>query len=325
MRSLMKPLLTTTLAALTASFASAEVKWDMPTPYADGTHHTQNIRQFAEDVSEATDGEMNIVVHSGASLFKHPEIHRAVRTGQAPIGEVFMGLLGNDDPLYKVDNIPFLVTSFDGAKTLWDVTRPEVEQSLEEQGLMLLYATPWPPQGFYTKEQITSINDFLGMKMRAYSASTSRMAELLGAIPTTVQTPEIPQAFSTGIVEAMATSPTTGVSSQAWDYTDFYLDARAWIPKNMVFVNARAFKRLPDEMQQAVLDAAEAAETRGWEMAVSETEDKTAQLAENGMTVYSPDQSLARALNEVGNDMAREWFEEMGYDSSNQILEAIGR
>jgi len=325
MRSLMKPLLTTTLAALTASFASAEVKWDMPTPYADGTHHTQNIRQFAEDVSEATDGEMNIVVHSGASLFKHQEIHRAVRTGQAPIGEIFMGLLGNDDPLYKVDNIPFLVTSFDGAKQLWDITRPEVEKSLEEQGLMLLYATPWPPQGFYTKEKITSINDFLGMKMRAYSASTSRMAELLGAIPTTVQTPEIPQAFSTGIVEAMATSPTTGVSSQAWDYTDFYLDARAWIPKNMVFVNARAFKRLPDEMQQAVLDAAEAAEDRGWDMAVSETEDKTAQLAEKGMTVYSPDQSLARALNGVGDDMAREWFEEMGYDSSNQILEAIGR
>ena len=325
MRSLMKPLLTTTLAALTATFAAAEVKWDMPTPYADGTHHTQNIRQFAEDVAEATDGEMNIVVHSGASLFKHPEIHRAVRTGQAPIGEVFMGLLGNDDPLYKVDNIPFLVTSFDGAKKLWDITRPEVEKSLEEQGLMLLYAVPWPPQGFYTKEKITNINDFLGMKMRAYSASTSRMAELLGAIPTTVQTPEIPQAFSTGIVEAMATSPTTGVSSQAWDYTDFYLDARAWIPKNMVFVNARAFKRLSDDMQQAVLDAAEAAETRGWEMAVSETEEKTAQLAENGMTVYSPDQSLARALNEVGDDMAREWFEEMGYDSSNQILEAIGR
>lgn len=328
MRFLTKPLLTTALTALTAltaTFASAEVKWDMPTPYADGTHHTQNIRQFAADVSEATGGEMNIVVHSGASLFKHPEIHRAVRTGQAPIGEVFMGLLGNDDPLYKVDNIPFLVTSFDGAKQLWEVTRPEVEKSLEEQGLMLLYAVPWPPQGFYTKEKITSINDFLGMKMRAYSASTSRMAELLGAIPTTVQTPEIPQAFSTGIVEAMATSPTTGVSSQAWDYTDYYLDARAWIPKNMVFVNARAFKRLPDEMQQAVLDAAKAAETRGWAMAVTETEEKTAQLAENGMTVYEPDTALARALNEVGDDMAREWFEEMGYDSSNQILEAIGR
>lgn len=325
MKSLMKPLLTTTLTALTASFASAEIKWDMPTPYADGTHHTQNIRQFSEDVSDATDGEMNIVVHSGASLFKHPEIHRAVRTGQAPIGEIFMGLLGNEDPLYKVDNIPFLVTSFDGAEDLWEATREDVAESLEEQGLMLLYAVPWPPQGFYTKEKITSIDDFLGMKMRAYSSSTSRMAELLGGIPTTVQTPEIPQAFSTGIVEAMATSPTTGVSSQAWDYTDFYLDARAWIPKNMVFVNARAFKRLPEEIQTAVMDAAEAAEARGWEIAINETDEKTAELADNGMTVYKPDDALARGLNQVGDDMAREWLEEMGYDDANPILEAIGR
>lgn len=325
MKSLLKPLMVTSLVTLAAGHTSAEIKWDMPTPYADGTHHTQNIRQFAQDVAAATDGELNIVVHSGASLFKHPEIHRAVRTGQAPIGEVFMGLLGNEDPLYKVDNIPFLVTGFDGAKTLWDVTRPEVEKSLAEQGLKLLYAVPWPPQGFYSQEKIESIDDFIGMKMRAYSASTSRMSELLGAIPTTVQTPEIPQAFSTGIIDAMVTSPTTGVSSQAWDYTDYYMDAQAWIPKNMVFVNARAFNRLPPAIQESVLAAAESAEARGWEMALSETVDRTNDLADNGMTVYSPDSSLRHGLSEVGNDMAREWFQEMGYSGSNAIMEAIGR
>ncbi|MFG1495251.1 TRAP transporter substrate-binding protein [Saccharospirillum sp. HFRX-1] len=325
MKQLIKPLALSAITALAAATAQADIKWDMPTPYADGTHHTQNIRQFAEDVAAATDGEMEIVVHSGASLVKHPEIHRAVRSGQVPIGEVFMGLLGNENPLYQADNIPFLVTSFDGAKALWDATRPDVEAALAEQGLQLLYAVPWPPQGFYSKEEITSGADFEGMRMRAYSASTSRMAELLGATPTTVQTPEIPQAFSTGIIEAMATSPTTGVSSQAWDYTDYYLDARAWIPKNMVFVNARAFARLPAEVQEAVLEAAAAAETRGWEMAIAETDAKTAELAENGMTVYSPNADLTETLGNVGQTMTNEWFEEMGYDSDNPIADIVGQ
>lgn len=325
MKQLIKPLALSALTALAATSAQADIKWNMPTPYADGTHHTQNIRQFADDVAAATDGEMEIVVHSGASLVKHPEIHRAVRSGQVPIGEIFMGLLGNENPLYKADNIPFLVTSFDGAKALWDATRPEVEASLQEQGLQLLYAVPWPPQGFYTQEEITSGADFEGMKMRAYSASTSRMAELLGAVPTTVQTPEIPQAFSTGIIEAMATSPTTGVSSQAWDYTDYYLDARAWIPKNMVFVNARAFSRLPAEVQDAVLEAAAAAETRGWEMAIAETDAKTAELADNGMTVYSPNADLTETLGNVGQTMTNEWFEEMGYDSEHPIADIVGQ
>ena len=183
MKQLIKPLALSALTALAATSAQADIKWNMPTPYADGTHHTQNVRQFAEDVAAATDGEMEIVVHSGASLVKHPEIHRAVRSGQVPIGEIFMGLLGNENPLYKADNIPFLVTSFDGARALWDATRPEVEASLQEQGLQLLYAVPWPPQGFYSQEEITSGADFEGMKMRAYSASTSRMAELLGSVP----------------------------------------------------------------------------------------------------------------------------------------------
>lgn len=83
-----------------------------------------------------------------------------------------------------------------------EVSRPHVEKSLAQDGLKLLYAVPWPPQGFYTKKPVSSVKDFEGMKMRAYSPTTSRLAVLLGGSPTTVQTPEIPQAFSTGIIDA---------------------------------------------------------------------------------------------------------------------------
>ncbi|WLQ13640.1 TRAP transporter substrate-binding protein [Hahella aquimaris] len=300
------------LLSLSASTGFAATKWDMPTPYADGTHHTQNIREFATDIEKATGGDLKIVVHSGASLFKHPEIFRAVRTGQAPIGEVFMGLLGNDDPIYKVDNIPFLVTSFDGAKKLYDASRPHIEKKLEKQGLKLLFSVPWPPQGIYTKEKLAAIDDLKGLKMRAYSPSTSRLSILLGATPTTVQTPEIPQAFSTGIIDAMVTSPTTGVSSQAWDFSRYYMDSRAWIPKNMVFVNLRSFKRLSKEQQDAVLQAAKVAEERGWKMAEQETTEKTADLAKHGMNVTEPTQAFISEFSKVGQTMAKEWQDEVG-------------
>ncbi|AZZ94848.1 C4-dicarboxylate ABC transporter substrate-binding protein [Hahella sp. KA22] len=300
------------LLSLSASTGFAATKWDMPTPYADGTHHTQNIREFAADIEKATGGDLKIVVHSGASLFKHPEIFRAVRTGQAPIGEVFMGLLGNDDPIYKVDNIPFLVTSFDGAKKLYDASRPHIEKKLEKQGLKLLFSVPWPPQGIYTKDKLGAIDDLKGLKMRAYSPSTSRLSVLLGATPTTVQTPEIPQAFSTGIIDAMVTSPTTGVSSQAWDFSRYYMDSRAWIPKNMVFVNLRSFKRLSKEQQDAVLQAAKVAEERGWKMAEQETTEKTADLAKHGMNVTEPTQAFISEFSKVGQTMAKEWQDEVG-------------
>ena len=307
---------------LTTAPAWGATKWDMPTPYGDGVHHTKNVRQFATDVKEATNGELEIVVHSGASLFKHPEIHRAVRSGQVSIGELFMGLLGNQDPVFKVDNIPFLASDFGSAKKLWQASRPEVEKGLKKDGLMLLYAVPWPPQGFYTKKAVSSVNDFAGLKMRAYSPTTSWLAVLLKASPTTVQTPEIPQAFSTGIVEAMVTSPTTGVSSQAWDYVGHYTDTQAWIPKNMVIVNARAFKRLPKAVQQAVVKAAADAEARGWKMAMQETTEKTAVLREKGMQVATPTPQFKSELQQIGKTMGDEWAKEAG-NTGMKILEAV--
>lgn len=302
--------------------ASAATQWEMPTPYGDGVHHTRNVRQFAEDVKSATSGELEIKVHSGASLFKHPDIHRAVRSGQVSIGEMLMALLGNQDPLFKVDNIPFLASDFDSARKLWAVSRPHVERSLARDGLMLLYAVPWPPQGFYTKRAVASVKDFDGMKMRAYSPTTSRLAVLLKGAPTTVQTPEIPQAFSTGIIDAMVTSPTTGVSSQAWDFVGHYTDTQAWIPKNMVIVNARAFKRLAPAVQEALMEAAARAEVRGWEMAVSETVEKTATLMEKGMQVSSPTERFRSELKQIGQIMSEEWAGEAGATGA-EILQAM--
>jgi len=297
---------------LLAGSSYAATKWDMPTPYGDGVHHTKNVRLFAEEVTKQTNGELKIVVHSGASLIKHPEIHRAVRTGQVAIGEMFMGLLGNDNPIFKADNIPFLASDFASAKKLWAASRPSIEKALEKDGLKLLYAVPWPPQGFYTKKPISSGADLAGLKMRAYSPTTSRLAILLKATPTTVQTPEIPQAFSTGIIDAMVTSPSTGVSSQSWDYVTDYTDTQAWIPKNMVIVNGRSFKRLSPELQKVVMEAAATAETRGWEMAESETASKTATLAEHGIRVAKPSEQLKADLRAIGKTMGDEWAQEAG-------------
>lgn len=317
-----RPLSVALATALLTTSSYAATKWDMPTPYGDGVHHTKNVKLFAQDINDATGGDLNIVVHSGASLIKHPEIHKAVRTGQVPAGEMFMGLLGNANPLFKADNIPFLASDFASAKVLWKASRSAIEKSLEKEGIKLLYAVPWPPQGFYTKKEINKVEDLKGLKMRSYSPTLSRLSVLLGAAPTTVQTPEIPQAFSTGIIDAMITSPSTGVSSQSWDYITHYTDTQAWIPKNMVIVNAKAFKRLDPKTQKIVELAAQAAEARGWELAMAETEAKTAVLSEKGIKVSSPTLSLKKGLQAIGKTMGDEWAKTAGDDGA-AILKAL--
>ncbi len=318
-----------TLAAVSAAAilighsapAVAQTSWDMATPYPDAEFHTQNIAQFAQDIADATSGELNITVHSGSSLFKHPEIKRAVQNQFVPIGEVLMANLFNEDPIFGADNIPFIASTYEDAKTLWDAQRPLVEAKLAEDGIRLLYAVPWPGQGFYTNKELNSGADLSGLRFRTYNATTARMAELLGAAPTTIEAVEIPQAFSTGIVDAMVTSGATGARTKAWDFTTQFYDLQAWLPKNMIIVNESAFSSLPEDQQQAILDAAAAAEARGWEMSQSVAAESVAELGKN-MTVHAANEALAADLAAVGETMALEWAESVGPDGQ-AILDAL--
>ncbi len=294
------------------TLAQAADSWDMPTPYPDGNFHTQNVRAFAEDVKSMTGGALDIQVHSGASLFKMPEIKRAVRSGQAPIGEILLSAYGNESAIFEVDGIPFLAAGYDNAAKLWVAQRPILEELLDEEGLMLLFSVPWPGQALYSQDAVKSLDDMKGVKFRAYNAATSRLAELMGALPTTVQYAEVPQAFATGLVSAMLTSATTGVDTQSWDFAEYFYDTNAMHPKNAVFVNKKAFAKLDPAVQAAVLKAAAAAEERGWQMSRQAGSAAVQTLKDNKMKVVTPDDKLMGELEGIGGTMTKEWLAKAG-------------
>ncbi len=310
------------IAALAVSGTlSAQTKWDMPTPYPDGNFHTKNVVEFAQEVAKASGGKLQIQVHTNGSLIKHPEIKRAVQTGQVPIGEVLISVLSNESPLFAFDSNPFLANSYAKEKKLWAAAKPHLVKRLDSQGIELLYSVPWPPQGLYTKKEINSLDDLKGSKFRTYSPNTSRFAELVGAIPTTIQVPDIPQAFRTGLVDAMFTSGATGVDSQAWDYLQYYYDTQAFLPQNMVIVNKAALAKLDGASRKALLDAAKAAEPRGWKTSESENEGYVKTMASHGIKIMKPSSKLASEFAAIGKQMAEEWSKKAGAEGE-AILKA---
>lgn len=294
--------------------------WDMPTPYPDKTFHTVNIMEFAQEVESATNGALVIKVHSAGSLFKHPEIKNAVRSGQVPIGEFFLSTLSNEHAVFGADSQPFLATNYDEAAKLWNAQKGVVAQLLDKEGLMPLFSVPWPPQGLYTKKEIKSVDDLKGIKFRAYNATLEMFANAVGAAPTQVEVPDIPQAFATGRVEAMITSPSTGANSKAWDFVTHFTDIQAWVPKNIVVVNKKAFRKLDKPVQEAVLAAAAKAEQRGLEMSRKETAEKIQVLKDNGVVIVTPSAELMAGLKKVGDAMLVEWEKAAG-DEGKVMLE----
>jgi TRAP-type C4-dicarboxylate transport system substrate-binding protein len=321
MNPLSRSLLLTAFAAMVVSTqpAFAQTKWNLPAAYPADNPHSENLALFAKDVAAATGDKLQITVHPAASLFKAPDIKRAVQTGQAQIGEVLLSLHENEDPIFGVDVVPFLATSFAESKKLWVASKPAIEKKLASQGLMLLFAVPWAPQGIYSKKELNSIDDMKGLKWRAYNVGTSRIGELVGAQSVTVQAAELAQALATGVVNSFMTSAATGYDSKAWESMAYFYDTQAWIPKNVTFVNKAAFDALDKPTQEVLLKAAATAETRGWKM----WEDKSGwyldQLKSHGMKVLPPSDTLKAGLKKVGDQLTADWLKKAGADGEAVI------
>jgi TRAP-type C4-dicarboxylate transport system substrate-binding protein len=208
--------------------------------------------------------------------------------------------------------VPFLATSYGDAEKLWKASKKGIEDKFARQGMMILYSVPWPPQGIYSSKPLNAIGDMKGLKMRTYNPYTSRIAELAGAQPVTIQAAELAQAFATGAVNANITSGATGYDTKAWEVVKNYYDTQAWLPKNVVFVNKSAFDALDKASQAAVLKAAADAEARGWKTSQEKTAWYVDQLAKNGMTVAQPSAQLKGDFQKIGATMTDEWLKTAG-------------
>jgi len=322
---MLKTLATVGVASAMLVFGSAvqaQTKWDMPTGYPGNNFHTENIRQFADDVDKATSGKLKITVHDSGSLFKANEIKRAVQGGQADIGEIIISGFSNEDPMYAIDSIPFLATGYPAAQKLWKESKVATEARLAKQGIKVLYTVAWPPQGIFSAKPINSAADLKGLKWRAYNPNTSRIAQLVGAQPVTIQAAELTQALATGAVTAFMTSGATGYDSKVWEQVKYYYEVNAWLPKNLIIVSQKAFDALDKPTQSAVLKAATAAEDRGWKISAEKNIWYKEQLVKNGMKVEAGSEQLLSDFKKIGLTMIADWTTQTGAEGQ-AIIDAF--
>jgi TRAP-type C4-dicarboxylate transport system substrate-binding protein len=320
----MKRLISTLALCSTALLTTqlfAQTKWDLPAAYAAGNFHTENLVQFAKDVDAATAGKLKIQVHANASLFKANEIKRAVQGGQAQLGEILLANYANENSLYALDGVPFLAASYDDAKKLYAVSKPAMDKALAAQGMKLLFSVAWPPQGIYSKREITSVADLRGIKWRAYSPATAKIAELIGAQPVTIQAAELSQALATGVVESYMSSGSTGYDSKTYESIKNFYDTQAWLPKNAVIVNLKSFNALDAGTQAALTKAAGEAEARGWATSISKNDEYKKLLTEKGMKIIKPSAKLQADMQQIGQIMLADWLKAAGDEGKAVVAE----
>ncbi|MDI9334572.1 MAG: TRAP transporter substrate-binding protein [Cytophagales bacterium] len=316
----MKKLLIALVAATAIGSSLAQTKWDLPSGYGANTFQVQNLTQFAAEVDKATAGKLKINIHPNASLFKANEIKRAVQSGQTQAGEFILSLFSNEAPIFGVDSIPFLATSYADSKRLDVASRSLLVKTLEAQGIKLLYTVPWPPQSLYSKKAVTKLADLKGTKMRAYNPATSYIAQAVGAQPVTIQLAELSAALATGGADNFLTSTSSGIDSKLYESVKFFYDVNAWLPRNAVVVNQKAFDALDKASQDALLQQAAIAETRGWKISEQNNNDNLKELAVKGMKIDTVvGELLKQELKPIGITMTTDWLKVAGHEGKAVI------
>ncbi len=310
--STLTKILATAATAAVAATAHAGEKWDMPMAYSGSNFHSVTGAEFAKCVTTGTGGDIEIVTHPSGSLFPGAQIKRAIQTGQVPIGERLLSGHQNENALFGLDSVPFLATSFDDADKLWEVAKPVIEELLASQNLTLLYAVPWPPQGLYFRDEVKSVADMKGIKFRSYNNATSRLAELTGMLPVTIEAAEISQAFATGVADAMVSSGSTGYDRKVWESLNYFYEVDAWLPRNYVMVNSEVWAGVSDANKNVIQACAGLAEYAGNWRSKEYTGFTLQGLRDGGMTVERANPTMTAELKEIGVTMTAEWLEAAG-------------
>ncbi|WCM88130.1 TRAP transporter substrate-binding protein [Acidovorax sp. NCPPB 3576] len=300
---------------------SAQTRWTLATGYLPEVFHTVNLQQFAKDVNERTKGALVIDVRPDNSVAKLSEIAGQVRAGKIAAGEVLLSSLAADTKLAGADAIPFIVDTYDDALRLWKAQRPVLQEALDRQGLVPLYAVPWPAQGLFTTRSIRHVSDLRGAKMRSYSPSTVRIAQLMGATPVDVPAKGINQAVLDRQIDTLFTSPVTGVENKVWDLPiKYFYNVHAWYPKNLVLVNKAQWLALPEGTRKIVEEAAAQAQVRGWNASSAASTASIAELARNGIKLETPDFELRRELRRLGEQFSLEYIRDTGADGNRMMI-----
>jgi len=309
-----------TLALGISTFAQAEV-WDMAAPQPADNYITENVNWFADQVRDATEGEVDIRVHPSGSLFPGNEIKRAVQRGQAQMGVHVLSAHQNEEPLFGIGSVPFLATSFEESSKLWKVTKPALKEMMAEQNLQLLYHIPWPPQGVFFDREIEEPEDAEGLRFRAYDTATARFAELMGMTPTLIEEAELSQAAATGMVQSLISSGEPVYNHQLWDYLPYFYNAQAWLVLSHIFVNKDRWDALDERTREKLLAVADKAEQRGVEQAKGLTESLKKNLSEKGVAINQPDEQLQAEFERIGHQMQEEWIETAGEQGQRLVEE----
>lgn len=286
------------------------VTWVANSVYPENNHNGEGLKEFAAKLDEATDGKVKLEVQLGGALgYQGPELLSAVRDGAVPVSDMLTSGVAGDEPLFEIVTLPFLIQSFEEGKILNDIARPYFDKVAEEKWKQkILYITPWPAAGFWTKKEVKSLADMKGLKMRTYDKNGALVVEAGGGTPHPLPFSEVYSSLATGVIDSVLTSTPTAVDAKFWEVLDFYSPVNVTMATNLVTVNLDEFNKLDKDTQAKVIEVGKEMEKRMWEIGANLDKEKEKVVNDNGIKTVKPSQEFMKELSDITENIRQDWL-----------------
>lgn len=305
------------------AMAQSAAKWPLAILWPAGNFSTQGTVQFAEKVKEGTGGQLVIEVHPGGSLgFKGPEMLKVIRSGMAPIGEMLLGYVAGTEPLMDFSTMPFLVANADQAGQLGDIARPAIEKVFDKWGQKLLYWQFWPGAGIYSQKPIKSLDDLKGLKIRTFNAVSTEWVKAVGGNPVSMPWGDVYMAMSTGAIEAVITSSTSGADGKFWEVMKYFTRLNFSFGYSAVTVNEKSFGALPEDQQKVLLSAAEEMGPIQLQRSLDSDKSASEKLAQHGIEINEMSPEFQKACANACGPIWESWAQKAGPDAAAILQKA---
>ncbi|TNF21374.1 MAG: C4-dicarboxylate ABC transporter substrate-binding protein [Rhodobacteraceae bacterium] len=309
-------------AAMLAQPALAE-SWDMSNEFPATSLHGQVADFFAAAVEENTGGEIEITAHHGGALgYKTIDHFDAVGDGAIQLASSpFSAWLGID-PIFQLSALPFVAPTTEDARRLYDLAKPEYAKVLEANDQILLFATPWPPSGFWGNKTFDSAESLDGVKIRTFDVTATELLKGIGAFPIKLAWSDVPAQLSTNAIDAVLTSANGGVGVQLWELQSHFTQVNYSSGLQAIHMSRDTWDGLSDEQRAQVGEAAKAAEAHGWDLAADSIAKDFATMREHDMEVTeSVPAAFTAFLNDAASPIVNEWVAKIG-DRGAAIMSA---
>ncbi|MCE8026673.1 TRAP transporter substrate-binding protein [Halomonas sp. MCCC 1A11058] len=293
---------------------SQTVRMDFSNEYNANSIHAQGDAYFIERVKELSGGSINITLHTGGALgFNSGDHFYAVADGAVEIADTLSGTMSGIDPIFLLSSLPFVVNGVDEARRLYEIAKPYYEAIFEESDQILLYASPWPPSGVWSKTAIDSQTDLRNLRIRTFDRNGTETFRNVGASPVSLSWGDVVPQLATGGISAVLTSAEAGANASFWEHQNYFSAIQYAIPLNMVHMNKDSFERLSDDEQAAIMEAARLTDTHNWAAVETRTEENYQVLSEYQVTLNDPvSDELIEALSEAAASVVENWLESTG-------------